>query len=53
MLREKSELTVRIEAKTVNNAQISVSFKVTGTYNSNLVLNDYLKILCLNKLGEL
>jgi len=42
MLRGKSVLTVIIKTKSVNNAQISVSFKVTGTYNSNWVLSGYL-----------
>ena len=42
MLREKSVLTVRIKIKTVNNEQISVFFKFTGTYNSNWVLSGYL-----------
>jgi len=42
MLREESVLIVSIETKTVNNAKISVFFKVTGTYNSNWVLSCYL-----------
>ena len=42
MLRGKSVLTVKIKTKTVNNVQISVSLKVTGTYNSNWVLSGYL-----------